>query len=931
MAEIILEPTVQSKVIPLSLRLNDTDTSLVSQLVTNRQFNTADTDAWFGFTLEGLAATTGTFDLTLINLQDKSVFNHTDKVFNTNPFYYKLDSGTDELTNEIRHAGKWVGQLVVTLANGDSATRKFIFGIEGHILDGTVVQTILLEDYNTLIASIESAKDELTQYNIDYASLIGTVTEQEAARLEAEELRVIADALRETKEGIRQATFEANEVIRDGVVDSAIEGEMISQTVATKLTEKEATFAPRMLSLESELADNESVVGIKKGTDFGWEMGTINSSTGVNVSSTSRIRTSGYIPINPKIKIEITNLDYSFYLAQYDENSNYISASDYVTIIENVNSDAVLGRLVLKKNSGALFTLNELASVPVHLDIYANPKISDTLLALESSSKMKLEKAEFNSFNFDKTVTADVAYWEYGAINNTTGVNLKKSLNRIRFRSLFKVEKDTKIILKDISSYSYYLVMYNEEETFFSGTEYTNEPILIPCDGYMRLVLKKIDDSVFSAEEFANAPKSLDIVFEKISEAATRHRVTVGSIGQIGAGITNGDDSEYTLTAIKYLHTRSILSGSAATETPHLPVGYLYHSTPYSAANKLYYSANRADRPEHIGDLDFDPYHYQSAIGEDGEIIWVNDGDRTTKPRVHTSDSYNTSNTIQTDVTPIAWLQNNGIDFAKDSLGNEYCIFGEYTGNIVSEVHLWKVTKPYTDPLNWRRVMTQTQIPHTSTESNGVWHFHTVNYDSYTGVWYATSGDQEQLCKWWYSTDEGETWTLFVQGDTIGWEEQIARLVGFAFTKDYVYWGNDYGTNHSLNRVSRDVNGIIDPATRVKLAELIKNQSTYTTAVLHSPPGILMYDRVDAYFAGNTDELTLDFWSFEDEKIHTLTTFKRDPSKVNTVFGFRCKTYSLYQGIYDTKMMVGFGVYPNWLDMPYNENERRVSVTLDVY
>ena len=159
MAEIILEPTVQSKVIPLSLRLNDTDTSLVSQFVTNRQFNTADTDAWFSFTLEGLAATTGTFDLTLINLQDKSVFNHTDKVFSTNPFYYKLDSGTDELTNEIRHAGKWVGQLVVTLANGDSATRKFIFGIEGHILDGTVVQTILLEDYNALIAAIESAKE----------------------------------------------------------------------------------------------------------------------------------------------------------------------------------------------------------------------------------------------------------------------------------------------------------------------------------------------------------------------------------------------------------------------------------------------------------------------------------------------------------------------------------------------------------------------------------------------------------------------------------------------------------------------------------------------------------------------------------------------------------------------------------------------------
>jgi hypothetical protein len=43
-------------------------------------------------------------------------------------------------------------------------------------------------------------------------------------------------------------------------VDAAIEGEMIAQNVATKLAEKEATFAPRMLSLESELAEIANVI-----------------------------------------------------------------------------------------------------------------------------------------------------------------------------------------------------------------------------------------------------------------------------------------------------------------------------------------------------------------------------------------------------------------------------------------------------------------------------------------------------------------------------------------------------------------------------------------------------------------------------------------------------------------------------------------------
>ena len=230
MAEIILEPTVSSKVIPLTVRPTDVDHASTGQLVTNKQFNTADTDAWFRFTLDGLGATTGSFKLTLINLQDKSVFNHSGLTFATNPFYYKLDSSSDETKNEIRHAGKWVGQLVVTLANGDSATRKFIFDIEGHIIDGTVVQTILLEDYNTLITTITGSKDELLQYNIDYATLIADVT--------------AAKEVMDQAEITRQITF-------DALVDS----EMIAQNVEIKLTEKERTYAPRLLAAEQQLAD----------------------------------------------------------------------------------------------------------------------------------------------------------------------------------------------------------------------------------------------------------------------------------------------------------------------------------------------------------------------------------------------------------------------------------------------------------------------------------------------------------------------------------------------------------------------------------------------------------------------------------------------------------------------------------------------------
>ena len=237
MAEIIVEPTALSKVIPLKFKINDVDVPKTTQLSTNKQFNTTDTDAWFTFELDGLAATNGTYDLTLINLDDKSIFHHDQVLFPTLPFHYKLNSSEDVTLNEIRHAGRWLGQLVVTLSNGDTTARQFGFNIAGHILDGQDAQVILLSDYQALINTINLAKDDLAQYNIDFAALIADV---------------------KTAEGVREQA----EIDRAAVFAALVESEMVAQNVATKLTEKEATFAPRMLSLESELADtlNKSAI-----------------------------------------------------------------------------------------------------------------------------------------------------------------------------------------------------------------------------------------------------------------------------------------------------------------------------------------------------------------------------------------------------------------------------------------------------------------------------------------------------------------------------------------------------------------------------------------------------------------------------------------------------------------------------------------------
>ena len=233
MAEIIEEPSALSKIIPVSFKINDTDSVATTRLATKKQFNTTDTDAWLSFTLDGIDANmTGEFDLTMVNVDENpsSIINRTNLPFSAIPFHYKIDASADVEKNQIRHAGRWIGQVIIRLANGDTTTRQFDFAIVGHLLDGKEARLILIEDYNALMATITTSKDELAQYNIDYAALIETVTTQEAARVQAELTRA--------------QTF-----------DALVESEMIAQNVATKLTEKEATYAPRLLSAEQQLAE----------------------------------------------------------------------------------------------------------------------------------------------------------------------------------------------------------------------------------------------------------------------------------------------------------------------------------------------------------------------------------------------------------------------------------------------------------------------------------------------------------------------------------------------------------------------------------------------------------------------------------------------------------------------------------------------------
>ena len=118
----------------------------------------------------------------------------------------------------------------------------------------TSVEDMVVAESNDFYVKVDDSP-----FGADAEQGVGSYTRL-AQILLNEESRIASEVARVSAEETRVTDFNA-------LVDS----EIIAQNVATKLTEKEATFAPRMLSLESELAETKGLREITYITpyDFG--------------------------------------------------------------------------------------------------------------------------------------------------------------------------------------------------------------------------------------------------------------------------------------------------------------------------------------------------------------------------------------------------------------------------------------------------------------------------------------------------------------------------------------------------------------------------------------------------------------------------------------------------------------------------------------
>ncbi len=306
--------------------------------------------------------------------------------------------------------------------------------------------------------------------------------------------------------------------------------------------------------------------------------------------------------------------------------------------------------------------------------------------------------------------------------------------------------------------------------------------------------------------------------------------------------------------------------GAAKAVTIPDTIGYLYLD---EVAQKLYYSSGRYNNPKYLCDWNSTLsggtgcQTYVSTITKDGDIIFLKRLTRS-NPIIYPAGNYSNPAVINFGATtpPCGFLMDSGIDF---NYTTDSFVFGEYFNPITAgqDVSIWKVTKPYATVGNWVRVAVYTQNEGTpgGNPTMEIRHFHAIDFDFVSGIWYACTGDYDYQCRILKSEDGGDTWTEVIS------DGQEYRSTGLVFTEDYGFYASDTtGIEHVLYRIPR-VAGVLDFANMVRLCHLPLLQPTYTICILRSPFGILMLDRAET----RTDYvLDLLFWSFDYNRLYRL-------------------------------------------------------------
>lgn len=344
--------------------------------------------------------------------------------------------------------------------------------------------------------------------------------------------------------------------------------------------------------------------------------------------------------------------------------------------------------------------------------------------------------------------------------------------------------------------------------------------------------------------------------------------------------------------------------------------GYLYLN---EAEQKLYYSSCVYDRPKYLCDWDSAIadneacQNYHCTITKDGDLIFFKRpyNSRTrSNPIIYEHTDYTSPHIIDfgADVKPFGFAIDNGVDH---SYNGDFFMFAEYRGWAEEDngtpLYVWKVVKPYNTKSCWTKVL-EKEVRHFNygpITGEEIGHYHTCNFDFYSGDWLVSTGDVGYQIKFFISSDNGSTWSNMNAPQT-----QASRTVGVIFVESGMYYQTDStGVDHALYFVGRNNSGHIDFSKMEKVCDLSSTGAAgYGTALSREPYGLVFIDRMESGVEGETN-LPLYFYDFKKDLLEKIIDTKAIDGYTTYDyegrFGLPPLAFTHYQSPYEDGVVMG--------------------------
>ncbi len=320
--------------------------------------------------------------------------------------------------------------------------------------------------------------------------------------------------------------------------------------------------------------------------------------------------------------------------------------------------------------------------------------------------------------------------------------------------------------------------------------------------------------------------------------------------------------------------------------------GYYFNDYP-SGSGKVYYGKTLSGTAQEVadfGDVDIEKNVVAVSPAHGSILTGPFDVVPGTGLQVYEDSKYSTLNIEDKPIQ--AWLYNSGIDFFTDENGDEFCLFGEFSHLPAQHRRLFKGRYPYADINNWKVVGAIS-----GTNTDGILtSYYQIKRDPWSKYIYCTTGPNPDDAKIFYSTDNGETWTLLIENPPAG----CLKMINFIFLEDYIWWASDE-IPHFLMRAKRNTIGLLDISTVQIFDHLPLLQATNATAYIKELHSLFFYDRI---YDNSGLKLHMCIFDLKKKKLKRIGNLTHK-NNIDAPWGFRGKCYVFYPSLDEGLMAMG--------------------------